>query len=480
MLSERRERDFWKKAKELGAILKEWPSPVGLVYNHDADGLTSGAIGALMLKRMGKEFKSICLKQIYADEIPRIKELDCSHYLFIDFGSGQLDLLKENFSHFMVLDHHEPQRAEHEWHLNPLLHGIDGGSEVSAAGVAYAVARSITGKNVDLSPLAIVGALGDMQDSRTGKLDGFNASLVQEAVEEGFLQVKNDLRLYGRISRPLTQFLMFSTSPVLPGLTGNEEACKRFLGWVGIELQDEHQQWRSYEDLPLEEKKRLTSALILHLNKFNTPEWKLQQLIGENYTLVNEEWKSPTRDGKEFATLLNAMGRHKFYETGLMVAMGDRGDAFAKAQAHLQQHREQLAKGIQLVNQPGRLQEFSHFYFFDAGSEIKDSIVGIVAGMIYGNGQLSETKPILGLSVVDDSFVKISGRASTLLIRNGLHLGLLFRALAAELGNGAEGGGHAIAAGVKFDKSDKERFLERFSEMIVEQLNNPSTPTHDH
>lgn len=478
MLSERRERDFWKKAKELGGVLKDWPSPVGLVYNHDADGLTSGAIGALMIKRMGKEFKSICLKQIYADEIPRIKALNCSHYLFIDFGSGQLDLLKENFDHFMVLDHHEPQPIDHDLHLNPLLHGIDGGSEVSAAGVAYAVARSMTGKNVDLSALAIVGALGDMQDSRTGKLEGFNAGLVQEAVEEGFLEVKNDLRLYGRISRPLTQFLTFSTSPVLPGLTGNEEACKRFLGWVGIELTDQNQQWRSYEDLSLDEKKRLTSALILHLNKFNTPEWKLQQLIGETYTLLDEGEKSPTRDGKEFATLLNAMGRHKFYETGLAVAMGDRGDAFSRAAAHLQQHREQLAKGIQLVNQPGRLQEFSHFYFFDAGSEIKDSIVGIVAGMIYGNGRLSESKPILGLSIVDAEFMKVSGRASTLLTRNGLHLGLLFREIATRLGNGAEGGGHAIAAGIKFSTLDRDAFLELVGPLIEHQLTIGIPTTH--
>lgn len=472
MWSTRRERDFWRKAKELATVLKSWPSPIGVIYNHDADGITSGAIGVSTLLRMGKQVKTLCLKQIYADEIPRIKALECSHYLFIDFGSGQLSMLKENFSHFMVLDHHEPQEVEHDLHLNPLLYGIDGGTEVSAAGVAYAVSRSVTGKNTDLSPLAVIGALGDMQDSHNGQLNGFNAALVQEAVEEGFLHVSRDLRLYGRVSRPLAQFLMFSTSPVLPGLTGNEEACNRFLAWLGIETKDE-QGWRSYEDLLVDERKKLVSALLVRLSEHQVPEWKLAQLIGENYTLVFEETKSPTRDAKEFATLLNAMGRHKFYDTALAVAMGDRGSAFAQAQSYLQQHRQQLAKGIELVNTPGKLQEFNSFYFFDAGSDIKDSIVGIVAGMIYGSGKLNENKPIFGLTKVDDVFVKVSGRASDQAVKDGLHLGLIFRSLATDLGNQAEGGGHAIAAGIKFNANDQERFLELLPATIESIKSNP-------
>lgn len=466
MWSERRERDFGRKAKELALVLKNWQGTIAVIYNHDADGITSGAIGVSTLLRLGKTVKTLCLKQIYADEIQNILNLNADHYLFIDFGSGQLDLLQQHFKSFMVLDHHEPQNVEHELHLNPLLFGIDGGTEISAAGVAYAVSRSVTGKNTDLSPLAVVGALGDMQDSHHGKLSGFNESLVQEAVEEGFLRVSVDLRLYGRVSRPLAQFLMFSTSPILPGLTGNEEACNHFLAWLGIETKDENG-WRSYEDLTVEERKKLVSALLMRLAEHQVPEWKLAQLIGENYTLIFEENKSPTRDAKEFATLLNAMGRHKFYDTALAVAMGDRGAAFGKAQTHLQQHRQQLAKGIELVNTPGKLQEFESFYFFDAGDQIKDSVVGIVAGMIYGSGKLNEHKPIFGLTKVDEQFVKVSGRGSDLAVKEGLHLGLMFRAMAAELGNSAEGGGHAIAAGIKFSASDQDRFLELLPNLLA-------------
>ena len=42
--------------------------------------------------------------------------------------------------------------------------GLDGATDVSGSGVAYFVAKAMNQKNVDLAPVALVGALGDMQD----------------------------------------------------------------------------------------------------------------------------------------------------------------------------------------------------------------------------------------------------------------------------------------------------------------------------
>ena len=47
----------------------------------------------------------------------------------------------------------------------------------------------------------------------------------------------------------------------------------------------------------------------------------------------------------------------------------------------LQEHRRNLAEGIQHAAKVARIHEL---YFFDAENKIKDSIVGIVAGMLYG------------------------------------------------------------------------------------------------
>ena len=48
--------------------------------------------------------------------------------------------------------------------VNPHLYGIDGATEVSGSGVAYFAAKAVNAENMDLAPIALVGALGDMQD----------------------------------------------------------------------------------------------------------------------------------------------------------------------------------------------------------------------------------------------------------------------------------------------------------------------------
>ncbi|MDO8625365.1 MAG: DHHA1 domain-containing protein, partial [Candidatus Diapherotrites archaeon] len=110
------------------------------------------------------------------------------------------------------------------------------------------------------------------------------------------------------------------------------------------------------------------------------------------------------------------------------------------------------------------------FYFFDAENTIPDSIVGIVAGMLYGSGTIGFDKAIIAFSRYEDGSIKASGRATMELVRNGLNLGKAFREICDELGEGNEGGGHAIAAGLKLELKNRELFLELLDEKIAKQL----------
>lgn len=437
--------------------------------HHDCDGITSGSIVAKALLRQGTKVDTITLKQLYSDDIDYLKKLD-SWIVFTDFGSGYLpDLLNALGKNFTVIDHHQKGIGDFEYHINPKQFGLDGDTHISAAGIAYLVSKEMNPKNWDLSALGIVGAIGDMQDSRFQKLEGMNHSILEEGVKDGMLEVKNDLRLYGRMSRPLTQYLMFSTNPVLPDLTANKDHCFSFLNGLGLELQTKEGYWRTYEDLDKSEKKNLVTALIMHLNEHNSPEWKIKELFGEVYTLLKEEEKTPLRDAKEYSTLLNACGRHGKSKIGIQVCMGDREEYYEKALGMLQEHRRQLAQGITLMQEKG-LEEFDHFYFFDAKKDIKDSIVGIVAGMLYGSGVVKTDKPIVAFSRHDDGSIKVSARATTELVRKGINLGLGLRETCQALGQKAEGGGHKIAAGCRLDENQKDSFLKKFDEKLGEQL----------
>ncbi|MCD6434006.1 MAG: DHH family phosphoesterase [Candidatus Diapherotrites archaeon] len=427
-----------------------------VVSHYDADGLSAAGIIFNTLEALGKDFEVKIVKQLYAEEIEEIKA-DDSFKLFLDFGSGQYPMLR-GIKKFAVLDHHLPAQNS-ERHANPWFFNIDGSTEISGSGLAFFLSRKLVAED-SLAANAIVGAVGDMQDSQ-GKLIGLNREIAKIAVNANSLAIEKDIRLYGRASRALPYMLCYSTEPILPGLTANPEACIRFIEEQGIELK-ENGRWRCYLDLTKEEKQRFVSALMMHLSSRGIPEWKLQKLIGEVYSLVKEE-KGPLYDAREFATLLNACGRHGKPEIALAVASGDRGNNYKKALNLLSLHRKELREAIEFMLEKG-IEERKNFYFFNAGSNINDSIVGIVAGMLY-SALLLSNKPIIAVAKNSDEFLKVSARATKEQTMFGLHLGKIMQRICSSIDN-AEGGGHDVAAGAKIPAEKLDEFLAKLEEEL--------------
>src|SRR5207247_63763 len=138
--------------------------------------------------------------------------------------------------------------------LNPHLEGA--GSDVaSGAGCAYAVAKALDPANKDLASVAIVGAVGDVQDQEFRRLSGYNREILQDGIDAGVLRAQIDLRLFGRETRPAYKLLQCATDPWIQPLSGNEDACIAFLLELGVDLKvEEH--WRSWSDLELGERRR--------------------------------------------------------------------------------------------------------------------------------------------------------------------------------------------------------------------------------
>lgn len=455
--------EFWN---EICCVSKKLAKEDNLlvVSHHDADGITSCAIMVDLLTGLGKDTEFMTIKQLDSTTIGNIGDTDRT-IVFTDMGSGQLTLLKENeIRDFYIVDHHTPEER-YVKQVNPHFFGYDGGLEISASGMTYFVAKSLG--NTGMAHLAVVGAVGDMQDS-DGKLHSLNRIVMEDGIKQKLLKVRQDLRLFGRQSRPLTRMLTYSSNPVLPGLTGNNMACASFIQNLGIPLQvNDHM--RTYVDLDFSERKKLMTALYTHLLDLNIPEFIVQGLIGEVYTLLNEEKGTELRDAKEFATLLNACGRQKQPEIGVKVCLGDRGENWMKAKDILQSHRRMLRDGIGLLKERG-VKKRENFYFFDSGGGIDENIIGVIAGMAYGAQIIPPDKPILAFAIDNDDprMLKISGRANWSLIKRGLHLGNALKMESRKLGG--EGGGHDIAAGARIPKTAREEFLNNIDKTFKEQM----------
>lgn len=443
-----------------------------LISHHDADGITSCAIISDLLNFLGKKYEFKILRQLDSKTIEEVRAIVKNRdIIFTDIGSGQIELIKKNLSNrkIFIIDHHLPI-AEHLktefvfksenlkiYHLNPHIFGIDGAFEVSGSGMCYLVARELGRKK--MVDIAIVGAVGDMQDS-SGRLIGVNREILSDGVKEGVIKFKKDIRLFGRESRPLPYMLAYASDPFIPDITGNENAAMDFLLSLGIKPRNDDG-WVNYVDLNFEERKKLVSALYIKILDSNP--YSAASLIGEVYTLLKEKKRTILRDAKEYATLLNACGRQRMPELGVYVCLGDRNEKFKKALSILERHRLMIREGIEYLKTNG-LKERNKFYYFDAKNAIDENIVGIIAGMSYSLLNLNRDKFIIGIAddSEDTAMKKVSARANIDLVKKGVNLGDLIRKGCAEVGG--EGGGHSIAAGARISKEDVERFLDVLDE----------------
>jgi RecJ-like exonuclease len=442
-----------------------------LVSHIDADGLTAAGITCLALQRAGKPYDVRFVKKLDDAVLEDIANKAGKRLvIFTDLGSGAIDRIRALGINAIVTDHHQPKAGfaskadEYAYHMNPHLAGLNGATDISGAGVAFLLAMKL-GHNEDLSSLAIVGAVGDLQDMRTNALVGVNRGILELGVSHGFLSYEKDLKLFGRQTRPLYKLLQYSSDPYMPGLSGNEGACIAFLENAGVQIRTE--EWRRWINLSRDEKTRVISRLFQYCLACGMPARKVQRLIGETYTLTKEEPGTELRDASEYSTLLNATARYEYSDIGLAVCMGDRGEAFHTARDLLDVHRRNLVNGLNYVSDRGVVR-MANMQYFDAKTEIRETIVGIIAGMSTSLACVTRDVPIIGLATSEQG-IKISARGNHDLIVRGLNLAKAIGEAAAEVGGA--GGGHDIAAGATIPAGREPEFLALLDKKIGEQIN---------
>jgi single-stranded-DNA-specific exonuclease len=453
-----------QRANEIADIIRKSKN-IHIVTHIDADGITAGAIASETLRRLGKEYSIECVKQL--DEVVINKLLSENHELvwFTDLGSGISTQYPD--IHKIITDHHEcPPNSDASFHFNPHLFGREGSYELSGSGATYLVSKALDPKNRDLSGLAIVGAIGDLQDRKFCELRGMNTEIIKDGKDAGVLQTIKDLRYFGKETRPLAKLLQYSSDPLIPGVSGREDACVAFLQELQIRLK-EGDAWRKWVDLDKEEKRKIVSAIIQMLLLKGFGYQMASRVLGESYILCKEEAGTELHDAKEFATLLNSTARYGQYEVGLQVCLGDRGKWLKEALNLLSGHRHNLVEGLQFAKEE-KIQKRSYIQFFHAGDGIRDTIIGIVTNMMLNTEEVDKELPLIGFALTENGDVKVSARATQSLVDRGLDLAVALTRAAKEL-NGL-GGGHNIAAGATIPKGKEEEFLQIVEREIKLQL----------
>ena len=458
--------DIKESAAPAAEKLEDFDGKIRLIGQYDADGINATAVAHQMLERLGKSFDYEILKQLYKEDVERIAEEDEELLIFVDIGSGQSELIKEHIveetgKEVIISDHHEPALTQEESedledfiHLNPHFLGHDGGESISAAGMTYLLAKAVDEENKDLVKYALIGATGDVQ-KQDGEFLGLNEQLAEEAVENGFVEKRHGLDLYGRTTKPLQKSLMYTTDPHLEGVSNSEQGAVQLVKSAGIEIR-ENGSFRTLADLSKEEERKL-------INKMIKRGYPVQQLMNDIYTLENGY------EIDEFSTVINACGRLGEPEKGVKILLENDEELAEKMSTRYGRKISSSLRYVEENKDDSSVVYEDSIGVIDAEDNIEADFIGTVTTIIMSNGMFSSEIPVvMGAAHAEKDKIKVSSRASKEVVEDGFNLGEIIGEVCEEVDG--EGGGHNVAAGAKFPREHKDTFIEKLESKIEAAL----------
>lgn len=439
---------------------------ISVTTHIDCDGLTSGSIITKALIRAGANCTVRTSKEFSKKVVESFKTDSRDFHIVTDLGGGFANELDQTLGdNWIVLDHHQipEDEMDNQNVINAWKYGIDGGVEICAGGMAYLASMALDERNVDLSAIAIVSALGDRQDQGERKsFTGKNFEIANIAKEEGLVDIDLDLLLVGRETRSLPDALAFTSQPFIDGLTWNRDTCLSLLNSSGIKLKEEGR-WRVPAELNEDEKKQVIEAITKFTSGKNATEI-MSELIGYAYTFPREDKRSFLRDAREFSTMLNSCGRINRSGVGMAVCMGDRNKILREGETILTEYRKRIREYMDiLTNERWRISESDTCIMVNGENIVPETMTGTISSLIAGSPKNSG-KIVILRTKGEENTIKFSSRKS-FGCKSDINLSELMRTGAAKF-NGI-GGGHNAAAGAKITKDKLDEFLNYLEVNVI-------------
>ncbi len=453
-------KDFLEDVKKVVDVFKEHlDNQIKIVSHIDTDGITAASIASQAFLREGIKFSLSFVKMLDDAVLEELNLEESKIIFFLDLGSGSIKeierILKDKI--VFILDHHKISEKKTKLNLLNLCKNEDADyREISGAGTVYLFFRCMNNKNIDLAYLAVVGAIGDMQENRG--FIGLNKLILQDAVNNGDIVVKQGLYMFGIQTKPLDRVLEYSTDPYIPGVTGNREGTLTFLDEIGIK--PEGKKYPKVINLNQEEMKKLVTGIILkRLGSEKEPE----NVLGPIYILKNEK-EDMMKDARDFSTLLNSCGRLSRPSLGMGVCLGDK-NARTNAIKLLNDYKFELINSLNWFYKKKKNKELIEgegYMIINSEDNVKDALIGTLASIVAKSNLYKDGTIIIGLAHTLDGETKISARIAG----NGdYNLRDLLIGITRKLGNYVAGG-HRVACGASIPQEKEQDFIKIAKESL--------------
>lgn len=426
-------KDFSKKFLE-----KIKNKEVKVISHFDTDGITSAAIITKALKRLDLKFTVKIVKRIEENFISTLP--NDAIILFLDLASGSLEEIKNSgLKDVFIIDHHElvqgiPEGIEM---INPELNGKE---KISASGLTYLFAKEIDPKNKELSKLAVLGMIGDCLEKDIEKIN-------HDILKDGEIQKKRGVLLYPS-TRPLNRTLEFSSTPYIPGVTGNIKGVLELLR--EINLNPTKKGYPSLIELTEEEMGKLVTAIMLR-----NPKTKNNEIIGDIFLI---KMFNKLEDARELSAKINACSKFGESDTALQLCL-EIPRATKKAESAHVKYKQKIVSGLKYVTEKKHI-EGKGFRIINAKNDIEDTIIGTILSILSNSLLYEEGTVLIGLAYYENK-IKVSARNAG---RSGRNVREILSNAIENLGG--EVGGHEFAAGCTIKQDQEELFIKNLKKQL--------------
>ena len=430
-------------------ILSLQPRMARVVSHHDVDGICAGSISTTALSRAGYRVHTSFLGTLGENELDRLGSEEWDVLVISDMGSGQAEGLATLDRPVIILDHHIKQGVERPAHIvevNPNDFGLEGAKDVSGASMSFLLALALDQTGAwDLAPLALAGAIGDMQ--HVDGMRAVNGAIEEEAVRRGILERRRALGLSGNT---VLDALVKTTDPYFRGVSGRERESMEILERLRIDGD------KNLEDLSEIEVRSLGSYLIVLMGREG-----VQAPFASKAVQQRLWWPDRSTWLDDFSNQVNAAGR--LGETGVASAacLGHQPH-IDRCKAAREEFRDQVRSGLRSLEERGT-ERLEHIQWFEPPARhIAGPLAGL--GMIY---LFPKDAPVLSL-YPDGATLSVSARATDRLVEDGVDMAEAMAEAGDEVGG--RGGGHPVAAGASVPVDARDDFVVRVDALVGEQL----------
>jgi len=417
--------------------------PIRIISHYDTDGITSATILAKTLKRLDKKFTLKIVKGLEKQTIEKeLAKQPKELILFSDLASSSLDYFQNLKEPIFIIDHHEIDRKKLNNKIkiiNPHLTKNPKDNDCTGAGLCYLFSKTISPSNQNLSNLAIIGMIGDRHESNLSKI---NQQIINDTAD---LNIKKGIVLYPA-TRPLRRALEWSTSPYIPGVTGNGQGAIEILRETGIPYE------KTLLELSDGEMSKLITAVMIRRARHN----KIDDIIGNLYIL---KFFNTKEDVREISVLINACSRLGYSDIAISYCLGNEK---AKSQALdiYTEYKQELVSGLKVAEKMEKIKG-KGFVILNAKDQIKDAIVGTICSMLSSSPTYTKGTILIGMAYNEDK-IKVSARVVG---HEGRNLKEVLEKTLTTFKikhpkSITEVGGHHFAAGCLIEKAKEYSFIE--------------------